>query len=126
MHRWLISNNLRQSIKILHLYMPNNKDTAGRELKISRLLKANIDLVWEAWINPDHIQHWWGPKDMTTTIKKMDVQTGGEWLCTIHAPDGKKFPNKSIYREIITHRKLVFEHFNPGYVATIIFEPKGK
>ena len=32
-------------------------DTSNRELRISRLLNAPIDLVWEVCINPDHIKN---------------------------------------------------------------------
>ena len=30
-----------------------------RELTISRLLNAPIQLVWEVWTNPDHIKNWY-------------------------------------------------------------------
>lgn len=45
---------------------------------------------------------------------------------TMHGPDGKNYPNKSVFLEIAQHKKIVFQHFKPNYIATIIFEPKGK
>jgi uncharacterized protein YndB with AHSA1/START domain len=103
-----------------------NQFPPGRELKTSILLSFPIVLVWEVWTDPGHIKHWWGPDGITTTVRKMDVCEGGEWLCTLHGPDGKSNPNKSIYREIVPLNKIVFEHFNPGFIATIVFEPRGK
>jgi len=107
--------------------MVNQKDnTAERELRIERVLHAPVDLVWEVWTNPEHIKNWWGPDGFTNSIHKMDVATGGEWLLTMHGPDGKNYPNKSIFREIVKHKKIVYEHFNPNFIATVHFESLGE
>ena len=45
---------------------------------------------------------------------------------TMHGPDGTDYPNRSIFREIIPFKKIVFEHFNPHFIATILFESKGE
>ena len=101
-----------------------NNNTANREMHITRMLNAPIDLVWEVWTNPEHIANWWGPSGYTNTIHKMEVIAGGEWRLTMHGPDGKDYPNKSMFIEIVPLKKIVFQHFNPNYIATIIFEPK--
>jgi hypothetical protein len=44
----------------------------------------------------------------------------------MRGPDGKNFPNKSIFIEIVQHEKIVFQHFNPNYLATIVFTPREK
>jgi uncharacterized protein YndB with AHSA1/START domain len=31
-------------------------NTADREITVSRLLKAPIELVWEVWTSPEHIK----------------------------------------------------------------------
>lgn len=81
-----------------------------RELKISRLLNAPIELVWEVWTSPEHIQHWWGPEGFTNTIAKMDVSVNGEWEFIMHGPDGTDYKNKHIYLEIDKPNKLVLDH----------------
>src|SRR5437762_5468671 len=69
--------------------MQTEKDnTADREINISRLLHAPIELVWEVWTNPEHIKNWWGPNGFTNTITKMEVEPGGEWDLVMHGPDG--------------------------------------
>jgi len=55
----------------------------------------------------------------------MDMVEGGEWLLTLYGPDGKHYPNKSIFKEIVPLKKIVFQHLNPNYLATVVFEPKG-
>ncbi|MES2774773.1 MAG: SRPBCC domain-containing protein [Bacteroidota bacterium] len=96
----------------------------NRTLRISRTLNASVSLVWEAWTNPAQIVHWWAPDGFTTSIHQMVVEAGGEWIMTLHGPDGKNYPNKSIFGEIIPFKKIVYEHFNPGFIATAIFEAK--
>jgi uncharacterized protein YndB with AHSA1/START domain len=107
--------------------MENQKsNTHDRELLISRKLDAPIELVWEVWTKPEHIANWWGPNGFTNTISTMDVKPGGEWNLVMHGPDGTDYVNKSIFKEVIFHKKLVYEHRNPGFVATITFEEQGE
>ena len=101
-------------------------NTADREIRLSRLIDAPIKLVWEVWTNPEHIKEWWGPDGFTNTISKMDVRENGEWDLVMHGPDGTNYKNKSIYKEIIKYKKIVYEHVSsPKFVATISFETQG-
>ncbi|MBA3681197.1 MAG: SRPBCC domain-containing protein [Bacteroidetes bacterium] len=103
----------------------NNSSTADRELKISRVLNAPIELVWKVWTEPEHIAQWWGPNGFTNTINTMDVKPGGEWKFVMHGPDGKDYNNRSIFKEIVRHERIVFEHFNPNFITTINFKAEG-
>jgi len=105
--------------------MEKANEPSGCELRISKTFRAPVELVWEVWTNPEHIKNWWGPNGFTTTIHKMDVVKNGEWLLTLHGPDGKDYPNKSIFQEIIFRKKIVFRHFNPNFITTVNFEPNG-
>jgi uncharacterized protein YndB with AHSA1/START domain len=101
-----------------------NNNIENRRLQSKILLKAPTDIVWEVWTNPEHIANWWGPNGFTNTINKMDFQEEGEWNLTMHGPDGKNYPNRSIFKEIIPFEKIVFEHFNPHFITTVLFESK--
>lgn len=101
-------------------------NTADREINISRLFNAPIELVWEVWTDPEHIKNWWGPDGFTNTIHSMDVKPGGEWNFIMHGPDGTDFKNKNIFKEIVRHQKIVYEHISsPKFLATIVFERNG-
>ena len=105
----------------------NKSPTADRELIISRLLNAPVDLVWEVWTNPEHIKNWWGPDGFTNTISTMDVKKDGEWNLVMHGPDGTDYKNKSVYKEIIKNKKIVYEHLSaPKFTATIKFDAQGE
>lgn len=105
--------------------MPQKKEsnTADRELRITRLLNAPRELVWEVFTQADHIKNWWGPTGFTNTIFKMEVRPGGEWDFIMHGPDGTDYKNKSIYKEIVKPEKIVFDHVSgPRFTTTITFE----
>jgi uncharacterized protein YndB with AHSA1/START domain len=102
-------------------------DTKNRELFLSRKLNAPVELVWEVWTKPEHIVNWWGPDGFTNTITKMEVKPGGEWDLVMHGPDGTDYENKSIFKEIIPFKKIVYEHISyPHIIATIHFEETGE
>jgi uncharacterized protein YndB with AHSA1/START domain len=102
-------------------------NTQDRELLLSRTLNAPIELVWEVWTKPEHIVNWWGPNGFTNTINTMDMSPGGEWDLVMHGPDGTDYKNKSIFKEVIRFKKIVYEHISwPGFTATIEFQAQGE
>jgi uncharacterized protein YndB with AHSA1/START domain len=108
--------------------MENKKsNTKDRELIISRKLNAPVDLVWEVWTKPEHIVNWWGPNGFTNTITKMEIAPGGEWDLVMHGPDGTDYDNKSIFKEIIPFKRIVYEHISsPQFITTVDFEEQGE
>ena len=107
--------------------MEEKNNTADRELRISRLLNAPVNLVWEVWTNAEHIKNWWGPNGFTNTIHTMDLKEDGEWNLVMHGPDGTDYKNKSVFKEIVKHKKIVYEHVSgPKFLATIKFESQGE
>jgi uncharacterized protein YndB with AHSA1/START domain len=106
--------------------MQRENNTADRELRISRVLNAPIELVWEVWTDPEHLKQWWGPDGFTNTITKMEIRKDGEWSLVMHGPDGTDYKNESIFKEIIKHKKIVYDHVSgPRFLATIEFEAQG-
>jgi len=102
-------------------------DTRDRELVISRVLNAPVALVWEVWTQPEHISQWWGPEGFTNTIHKMEFRPGGEWDFVMHGPDGRDYKNRSIYKEIVPRKRIIFEHVSgPKFMTTVEFEDMGE
>ena len=100
--------------------------TADREILATRVFDAPRELVWEVWTKPEHIAQWWGPDGFTNTISKMDVTPGGEWELVMHGPDGIDYKNKSVFKEVVKYKRIVYEHVSsPKFLATIEFEAQG-
>jgi uncharacterized protein YndB with AHSA1/START domain len=110
--------------------MPNtNGNAVDREIVISREFNAPRALAWAAMTNPQHVVNWWGPRGFSTTIEEMDFRVGGAWKHVMRGPDGAKYPNKSIFKEIVAPEHIVFSHGGgreqgPGasFTATWSFE----
>ena len=99
---------------------------ADRELTITRFFNAPVNLVWDVWTKPEHIKNWWGPNGFYNTIFEMDVKPGGVWDFIMHGPDGTAYKNKSVFKEIVKNKKIVYEHISgPKFLATVEFEKQG-
>ncbi len=94
--------------------MVNKNETitkpADRELMITRLINAPRELVWKVWTEPEHVAQWWGPTGFTNTIHEMNVKAGGVWRLTMHGPDGRDYPNKIVFIEVVKPERLVYRH----------------
>lgn len=44
---------------------------------------------------------------------------------TMQGPDGTNYANRSVFLEIVSLQKIVFEHFNPHFITTVIFTELG-
>ncbi len=88
--------------------MPSS--TSDREVVLSRTFDAPRDLVFAAFTDPKHMGQWWGPTGFTTTTHSVDVRPGGEWRFTMHGPDGRDYPNRITYREIVRPERLAYSH----------------
>lgn len=68
-------------------FIVNKEDNS---VKIEREFAANLELVWEAWTNPEILDQWWAPKPYRTATKSMDFREGGMWLYAMISPENEK------------------------------------
>lgn len=109
------------------------KSINEREIHLTREFDAPRELVFEAFTKPEHIGEWWGPNGFTTTTKSMSFKVGGEWLFTMHGPDGTDYPNHIVYTDINQPEYMKYDHYGhedeeddpPHFKATIVFEELG-
>ncbi len=108
--------------------------SADNEIIIARVFDAPRELVWRAFTDPKHVVNWWGPNGFTTEIETMEVRPGGVWKHTMIGPDGARYPNKSIFKEVVAPERISYSHGGgredgeaPGatFVATWTFEALG-
>lgn len=82
----------------------------SNEIQVTRVYDAPVKLVWEAWTDLKHVEKWWGPRGFTLTTKSKDLRPGGNWIYTMHGPDGTDYPNITTYHEVVKYEKLVYDH----------------
>ncbi len=108
--------------------MNDQSTTKEREIIVNRMFEAPREFVFDAFTAPEKIGQWWGPNGFTTTTKKMNFEVGGEWIFTMHGPDGTDYPNRIKYTEINRHDLITYDHFGNRpdeeihFQATITFE----
>lgn len=77
---------------------------------LAREIAAPADLIYKAFGDAATIGIWWGPDGFTTTTERLDFRVGGDWLHTMHGPDGTNYPNYSVYRELVPYERIVYDH----------------
>jgi len=102
-------------------------ENPDREVVHTRVFDAPRELVFKMWLDPAHIDQWWGPRNLTTIVDKMDVKPGGSWRIVQRDERGNEYAFNGVYREIVPQERLVqtFEfEGNPGHVLleTVTFE----
>ncbi len=105
--------------------------TINREEKtvvMERVFDAPRELVWSAFTDPQSIPRWWGPKNLSTIVEKMDVKPGGAWRYIHRDSEGNEYAFNGMYKEI-DPLKLISRTFNfegiPGdheLLETVTFE----
>jgi uncharacterized glyoxalase superfamily protein PhnB/uncharacterized protein YndB with AHSA1/START domain len=73
-------------------------------VNVKREFNADLELVWEAWTNPEILDQWWAPKPYKTRTKSMDFREGGIWLYSMISPKDEIHWCKADYLKI-EHQK---------------------
>lgn len=102
------------------------RNAIDREIAVTRVFDAPREMVFESWIDPEHISNWWGPHGFSTTTHEMDVRPGGVWRLTMHGPDGTDYDNKIVFVEVVKPERIVYDHVSsPEFRSTVTFEEQG-
>ena len=108
--------------------------TRARELVMTHVFHAPRALVFAAWTERRHLEHWQGaPEGMTVTTEEADIRPGGRFRLCMRSPDGQEHWLQGVYREVVPPERLVFTHAwldadkRPGTetLVTITFAERG-
>lgn len=94
------------------------------EIFSARIVNAPIAMVYQAFANPLHLQHWWGPEGFTNTIHEFDLQPGGKWILTMHGPEKGNYENSSVFKTVIPNQLVSWTRISqPFFDMEVGFEP---
>ena len=92
--------------------------------RTSRDIPATPDQVFAAFTDPQRLARWWGPAGFSNTFNVCEFKPGGRWSFVMHGPDGKSYPNESIFAEIEPPTTVVVQHVSePKFRLTIALAP---
>lgn len=93
----------------------------------SRQIAASVEQVYAAFSDPQRLARWWGPAGFSNTFKTCEFKSGGRWSFVMHGPDGKNYPNESVFAELEPFKKVVVVHDSlPKYRLTITLSAVGE
>ncbi len=76
------------------------------------LIAATPHDVFAAMSDPARVARWWGPEGFTNTMHRFEFRPGGQWLLTMHGPDGVDYPNESRFSRIEADALVEVEHLS--------------
>jgi uncharacterized glyoxalase superfamily protein PhnB/uncharacterized protein YndB with AHSA1/START domain len=65
-------------------------DKENSTVNVKREFAANLELVWEAWTNPEILDLWWAPKPWMSKTKYMNFRVGGRRVYAMVSPEGQE------------------------------------
>jgi uncharacterized protein YndB with AHSA1/START domain len=110
---------------------PNTKAIPGSlDMVITHKYDAARELVYKIYTDPNLIPEWWGPRNLTTKIEKMELRPGGIWRYIQHDSENNIFAFHGVYHSLELNKKIIstFEWEGmPGHVilVTTTFEDEG-
>lgn len=78
-----------------------------RVLTLTRTFGAPRELVFAAFSQCEHLQHWWGPSGWTLPVCEMDFRPGGAWYYCMGGPHGETSCGLMTYHEIVEPERIV-------------------
>jgi uncharacterized protein YndB with AHSA1/START domain len=91
-----------------------------QDIVIRRTFDAPREAVFRAMTDPGLIPKWWGPRQYTTEVDRMEVTPGGRWRFLNRDTDGNEFGFQGVYHDVAAPERVVqtFEFEGaPGHVA---------
>jgi uncharacterized protein YndB with AHSA1/START domain len=76
--------------------------------RFARRFAAPRDLVFQAWTDPAHLAHWWGPHGFTSPVCTFEARAGGRIRIDMRAPDGGIYPMTGEVRAFDPPNRLAF------------------
>ena len=77
-------------------------------LVLTRVLDAPRELVFKAWTDPKQVGRWWGPNGFTSPVCEVDARAGGTIRIDMRGPDGRVYPMRGVFRELVEPERIVF------------------
>jgi uncharacterized protein YndB with AHSA1/START domain len=94
--------------------------TAEPVLQLERIFEAPPALVFDMWIDDEHMKRWLSLDGSIVTSIEATVRDGGAWRATIRSEDGIETGLSGVYREIRPYERLVFTHQWTGGPETLV------
>lgn len=95
----------------------------NNEIISSRILNSSVEIVYQAFENPNLLKNWWGPEGFANTIHEFDLRPGGNWILTMHGPEKGNYENSSVFKTVLPNKLVSWKRKSqPLFDMEIAFE----
>lgn len=90
----------------------------------TRTFQATPAEVFAAIQDGSRLARWWGPEGFSNRFDVFEFQPEGRWVFDMIGPDGKTYPNESVFARIEADQLVVIQHVcAPHFQLTITLSP---
>ena len=75
---------------------------------ITRQFKRPLAAVWQAWTDPDQLQHWWGPTGCSIAVHRFEFRPGGFFHYAMNFAGAPAMWGRFNYRDIAPLQRLAW------------------
>ncbi|HVC35832.1 MAG TPA: SRPBCC domain-containing protein [Candidatus Dormibacteraeota bacterium] len=85
-----------------------------KEIEFERTYDAPIEVVWQAWTDPEHLKAWWGPDNVSIPECEVDLTVGGRIYIVMEAGEamgpykGTRWPMEGKFTVVEKNSKLTY------------------
>ena len=79
-----------------------------QDLTITRTIRAPRQKVFDAFVQPELVRRWFGPRGFTITHAELDARVGGRYRITMLPRMGESNTVTGVYREVRAPERLAF------------------
>ncbi|HMW78032.1 MAG TPA: SRPBCC domain-containing protein, partial [Rhodocyclaceae bacterium] len=91
-----------------------------------RFFSAPPAAVFAAIQDGERLARWWGPAGFANRFAVFEFRPQGRWIFTMVGPDGREYPNESVFASVVPDRLVVIRHVcAPHFQLTIALEAEG-
>jgi uncharacterized protein YndB with AHSA1/START domain len=101
-------------------------------IELEQLVAAPGDEVFRAFVEPEQLSRWWGPRGFTVPEASLDAHPGGRYRIAMRPPGGEPFHLTGEYRDVEAPARLVLTfNWEPPHpddretVVTVVLQDRG-
>ena len=80
----------------------------GKDLTVSRIIKAPRSAIWHVWKELEYFVKWWAPVPVITISNKHEFFPGGAFDTVMKLPDGTEHGGKGCFLYVAENERIVF------------------
>ena len=87
-----------------------------------REFDAPRELVFKAFTDPKLIAQWWGFRNTTTTVDKLEAKPGGSWRFVDHDAEGNEYAFRGVYHDVTSPERIIYTFEFEGMPGHVLLE----